>query len=342
MTAASDRDRNSHDDAQVARRSLATGDRAATALLADPASRTIVRALGEERGARLSAEAIASRAPSGVSHRLVRDRVRELERAGILTAVDSTPVLQWALTPAGRDLHRLLSIVARIVVHAAEFDDGTPTAVRDRAMERTLRALGDPVVLRIAVCLSGGTALDPTTLERCCKPTPRRTLYRRLQPLVETGVVLRHTSAGVPRTTRYELADRWRPAAVLGMLPTWWNGRHRIATAARSSAMEIEMPLRVILPVVDVRRLPDGALVRWVVQDADSATTLNLRLSDGRLRADDAGPEHPADAEMAGSPVAWAMALVADQPGDIVIQGDAGLGRDALEAVRAALLSYVR
>lgn len=331
MVTEPDRDSVSHDDAAVARRG------APASVLADAASRRILRALGDADRIRLSAADIALRARGDITRRLIRDRLRDLDRADLVRAVDADPAVQWSLTSAGRDLHRLLSVVERIVGRAAGMPgDG---AARDVAVQRTLRALADPVVQRAVSALAEDEPVDPVTLETRCRPTPRRTLYRRLQAMVDTGVVQRTTSTGVPRTSTYALSPRWRRGAVLWMLPAWWESRdHQAGGHARPA--DIVVPLRVLLPVVDAGGLPDGARVRWVVEDPAGRDELVLEVAGTRLSAAERGAD--AAAKVTASPAGWAAALVTDRPDALRVTGDAALARAVSDAVRGELLAYVR
>lgn len=331
MARTPDRDSISHDDAEVARRG------APARVLADPAGRQILRALGEGARTRLTAGEICRQARGTLTQRLIRDRLRELDRAQLVRAVDADPAVRWSLTPAGRDLHRLLSVVERIVGRAAGLSENH--GARDDAVQRTLRALSDPVVQRAIAALADDTPVDPVTLERRCHPTPRRTLYRRLQAMVETRVVTRTTTSGVPRTSTYTLARRWRPAAVLWMLPAWWESRdHQDGGHAR--AADIVVPVRVLLPVVDASALPARTRVRWIVDDAGRQEALTLAVCDGRLVS--ATASAPAAAEVGGSPAAWAAALISDQRSALDVAGDEALARAVSDLIRSALLAYVR
>lgn len=317
----------------------------ATSVLADRASRAVVVALGDARGAPLSAAEIyaASHVGLALKLRLLRDRLRELERAGVVSAADVDPAahgpgLHWVLTSSGQDLHRLQSVMQHIVSDASGLPETTAAPIRDRAVERTLQALADPAVMRIVTALAAGSELDPTELEAACRPTPRRTLYRRLNLLVETGVVIRETSRGVPRRTRYSISPTWRQAAVLPLLGAWWEGRHRAA----DDPVDIEGPLRIVLPTVRVARLPASARVLWVVDQNEASQRLLLEAEGDRLRLVDAPSSEEADAVTTGTPRAWTAALVADQLGDLRISGDHLLAHAVLEAVRSALFASVR
>ncbi|UUY04532.1 winged helix-turn-helix domain-containing protein [Svornostia abyssi] len=319
--------------------------RGALAALADQASRAIVIALGDARGTALSAAEIvaASHIAVTLKLRLIRDRLRELERAGVVAAADVDPAthgpgLHWVLTASGQDLHRLLSVMQHVVADAAGLDDASPAPVRDRAVGRTLKALGDPVVMRIVTALAGGAELDPTALEERCLPTPRRTLYRRLDVLVTNGVVRRDTTRGVPRRTHYTIAPSWRQAAVLPLLAAWWEGRHGSA----AQPVDVEAPLRIVLPNVRVARLPGGARVLWVVDQGTATQRLCLEADGAQLRMSTAAETTDAGATTTGTPQAWTAALVADQLEELRVTGDARLAQAVLEAVRAALFASVR
>lgn len=317
----------------------------AIAALADQASRAIVIALGDARGAALSAAEIvaASHIAVTLKLRLIRDRLRELERAGVVAAADVDPAthgpgLHWVLTASGQDLHRLLSVMQHVVADAAGLDDATPAPVRDRAVGRTLKALGDPAVMRIVTALAAGAELDPTELEHRCLPTPRRTLYRRLDVLVTNGVVRRNTTRGVPRRTLYTIDPSWRQAAVLPLLAAWWEGRH----GAAAHPVDVEAPLRIVLPNVRAARLPDGARVVWIVDQGSATQRLGLEVDGERLQMTNDPAAVDGGAVTTGTPHAWTAALVADQLGELRVTGDGQLAQAVLEAVRAALFASVR
>lgn len=315
----------------------------AVSLLADRANRAIIVTLGDGQGTPRSAAAIVAGSPIGLSLklRLVRDRLRDLERGGVVSPADVDPTehgpgLHWVLTTAGRDLHRLHSVMQHVVTDTAGLDDRAPAHVRDRVLERTLGALADPAVARIVAALAAGTELDPTELEARCRPTSRRTLYRRLDLLVSGGVVARETTRGVPRRTRYAITPSWRQAAVLPLLAAWWESRH----GAADDPIDVAGPLRIILPAVRADRLPAGARVLWVVEQGDLSQRIVLEVCDGGLRM--GGSDTGADAVTEGPPQGWTGALVADRLGDVRITGDEQLARAALAAVRAALFASVR
>lgn len=314
-------------------------------MLADRSSRAIVVALGDARGTPRSAASIvaASHVGQPLKLRLVRDRLRELERAGVVAAADVDPAvhgpgLHWVLTGSGQDLHRLQSVMQHVVADAAHLDDATPDPVRDQVVERTLQALADPGVARVVAALAAGTELDPTELEARCRPTPRRTLYRRLDVLVSGGVVVRETTRGVPRRTRYSVAPSWRQAAVLPLLAAWWESRHGDA----EGPVDVEGPLRIVLPTVRATHLPTGARVVWMVDQGDAGQRFRLDVEGGRLALARAQAGEPADAAITGSQRGWTAALVADQLDGLQITGDRRLASAMLEAVRTGLFASVR
>lgn len=315
----------------------------AVSLLADRANRAIIVTLGDAQGSPRSAASIVAASPVGLSLklRLIRDRLRELERGGVVSAADVDPAehgpgLHWALTTSGRDLHRLHSVMEHVAADAAGLGERTPAHERDRVLERTLGALADPAVARIVAALAAGTELDPTELEARCRPTSRRTLYRRLDLLVSGGVVSRDTTRGVPRRTRYAIAPSWRQAAVLPLLAAWWESRH----GAADDPIDVAGPLRIILPAVRADQLPAGAQALWVVEQGDLSQRIVLEVGERGLRmGTEAGQ---ADAVIEGPPQGWTGALVADRLGDVRMTGDEALARAVLAAVRAALFASVR
>jgi len=325
----------------------------AIALLADRPSRAIVGVLGGAEERALTSAEIVRRARGAGSTRLLRDRLRALDRTGVVAPADPTvPAAAggatWGLTDAGRDLHRLYGVIGRIALGAIGGGCGEAVALSAMARERTvdavLGALCDPVVIQIGRCLATGP-LEATPLEEACRPTARRTLYRRLDRLVRSGVVVRRTIRTVPRRTIYELAGRWRPGVAILLLSAWWEWRHG-TPADPLQAADLEGLLRMIGPLVETPASRDGARLRWMVTSAGRPTGVALEVAAGGLRVaaanldDDADPE--VDVEVSGPAGAWAGALVTGESRGLTAHGDAQLAFDIGAALRAALLVYLR
>lgn len=312
-------------------------------LLADPVNAVIISTLGERRAEPLTAPALAERELVGVAPRLVRDRMRQLERHGIVAATDhetagTSKRSRWALTVAGRDLFSLQSVMTRIVTHAARLPAAAAPDTRHRLVSRVLSELADPIVIALLRALAAGPA-GPTTLEDACAPTPRRTLYRRLGTLVDAGVVRRTTTHEVPRRTSYELDERWRPVVSILLLSAWWEWRHA-GTQQSAMASDLEGLLLGIMPLVRVARPRQDSCVRFVVAADDHEGGMTLRCQQARLVP--AGDAATPTATVAGHPSAWASALVNDRREELAFSGDAALAGEFLSAVRGAVLAYVR
>lgn len=326
-----------------------TGGRSATELLADRANRIVIVALAEAAEP-LRATQIAERWTTDASPRQLRDRVRALERMGILEAAEGggppriTIGPRWTLSAAGRDLYHLLSLMTRIAESAAALRDDTPPAIRERIVGLVLKAMADPVVVQINRCLATGPH-DPVALEEGCRPIARRTMYRRLEMLVGYGVVTRRTTRRIPRRTIYELADRWRPVVTVLLLSAWWGWRHD-SPGDPVHTNDLVGLLRGILPNVRLRDARDHARLRWAVEvDGDERpVTLEVRGDRLTLVCPQPGPNdpHPVEVSVGGPPDAWATALVTNDREGLDIRGDAELSRECGDAVRAALLAYLR
>lgn len=319
----------------------------ATARLADATTRGILKTLGEAGERALTSAMIADQHPQMPTQRLVRDRLRELERGGIVQVIDqpttakSGSELFWRLTTPGMELYRLGSLIARIVLQAMGIEATARAETRERIVQTTLSAMADPQTLRVGrVLASATTPLDPGELEALCAPLPRRTLYRRLSLLVDAGVVSRETTREVPRRTRYQLVERWRPVAGALLLSAWWELRHDQAEK-RGRSIDLSGLLSVALPTVRLKESHRTGRLRWQVTDATGIVSeVDVEAADGALRlpAIDGAP----NATAAGTPRAWATALVTDHVEDLDISGDADLVHDVLGALRAAALRYLR
>ncbi len=330
-------------------------------VLADPVNRAVVLALGEAHDQGIESLVVTEEALADATPRLIRSRLRDLERAGIVEAASAGPnqPRQWLLTTAGRDLFRLHALMTRIVLRASRLPAASPPVLRERAVAAALSAFADPVVMQITRVLAAASGpIGPTALEEGCQPVARRTLYRRLTPLLEAGVVERTSGRTVPRTTFYALTDRWRPTAAVPMLAAWWESRHWSETPgfAPSSFAGV---LQAALPLARMEGVHHGKRVLWRVTDADGAPLASgaLAVDGDRLRAvaagheslgvgDDASSGSDSEAiivsEVSGSAMAWGAAMVSDRRDDLILSGDATVTQAAIAAVRAVLLAYVR
>ncbi len=277
----------------------------------------------------------------------MRDRLRGLDRAGIAVAVErstghSGPTL-WALSPAGRDLFNLYALLERIATHAAELPASAPPSLRTEAIDTALGTLADPVAVKVVQALAlAPRPLDPPALEAAVTPVPRRTLYRRLSPLVEAKVVQRIVGRTVPRSTTYALSDRWRPVATMPVLSAWWESRH-FDEVEIGDPSHVHAVLQALAPLVAApARARSGQVLRWTVAAPESVSITGLlRFEGGQvIAAPDDGSS--ATATAGGPGAAWASALVTDRTDGLEITGESALARDTLAALRAALLSYIR
>lgn len=320
---------------------------AAIHVLADAVSRAIVVALGEAHDHGVEALVVTEEALADATPRLIRTRLRELERAEIVEPAVAGPnqPRHWRLTTAGRDLFRLHALMTRIILRAYRLPAGSPPVLRDRAVSTALATFADPVAMQIVRVLAGASApLGPSALEEGCAPVARRTLYRRLSPLLDSGVVERTSGRTVPRTTFYGLTDRWRPTAAVPMLAAWWESRHWSATPGLDAA-NFAGVLQAVLPLARIEGDYDGKRLTWRVMSQPEATG-GLVVEGDRLQvagaADDGDSEAGSDAILAGTPHTWGAAMVSDRRSELEIAGDDALAQAAITAVRAVLLAYVR
>lgn len=314
-------------------------------VLADPVSRAVVLALGEAHDQGVDALVVTEEALADATPRLIRSRLRDLERSGIVEAAAAGPnqPRQWRLTTPGRDLFRLHALMTRIVLRASRLPAGSPPVLRERAVASALAAFDDPVAMQIARVLAGaGGPIGPTALEAGCESVARRTLYRRLTPLLEAGVVERTSGRTVPRTTYYALGDRWRPAAAVPVLAAWWESRHWAATPG-FGAEAFSGVLDAVLPLARVEGAHDGKRLVWSVTGLGATASGVLVVERDRLRAAPATAGGTTnDGQVEGSAQAWGAAMISDRRDDLAVEGDAALAQSAITAVRAALLAYVR
>lgn len=321
--------------------------RSAAGLLADDASRAVLLALGEPPPDGDAGWAITEQPLPGLTPRVIRERLRDLERSGLAEIVERGPAnggapSLWGLTTAGRDLFRLQALIARIVARASEPKAVARRTAEERAIGQTVGWFADPVTVQILRALAiAGEPLGPVSLEQAVDPVPRRTLYRRLTPLLDEGAVVRITGHTVPRSTWYELGDRWRPAAAIPVLCTWWESRHW-TDEGPSTTFDPEGVIHTIAPLVRLDRKRPARDVRLGFGGPATQRSLVLRVSGDRISTGVSSDAPDVDATASGGDTAWAAALVTDGSGRLQLDGDADLARAVIIAIRAALLTYVR
>lgn len=311
-------------------------------LLADRATREIIGTLGDAPEQSFDAPQIAGAIDVAVSGRLVRDRLRVLERGALVVATsraasDGSEPTRWALTESGRDLHRLLSLITRITTHAARLPDAAPSSAVDPVVGCALSTLADHAVVGVLRALVAVPELDPLALEAACPFVPRRTLYRRLGPLVDAGVVIRETTRQVPRKTRYSFADRWRPAVAILVLIAWWEGRHPIP-GGPPTVIDFEGVVTAIGPAVRLRRTTSAEVRLRLAVDDHRFDVIAART----VRCAPVDPAAGPAATISGSTRAWMGALVEGQRQELAVTGDAAEAEQLVAGLRAALLAYVR
>lgn len=316
-----------------------------TRILRDPTNRLIIATLAEERDRPLDVAGLQAHAFPEAPVRFLRDRLRQLAESGVVER-DAAPTPRtagatstWVLSAAGRDLHRIHAVIVRIVTRAGAARVTASGHRQDLAVEVALEALADPSTLRIVQQLAAsGNPMDPDALEAACAPVTRRTLYRRLRVLQDEGLVDRLVTHEVPRRTHYALHDRWRPVAGVLLLAAWWELRHG---ATSQPSFDLPLLLHLVAPVAKSQRGRDGLVRCTVTAPASDPSEVRLQLRDGGLRlpGPSAGDD---DAAIAGTPLAWAAALVTDARGELEITGDADLADALITGARAALLAYVR
>lgn len=321
--------------------------------MADEASRTVLVALGDAHARGIDGFAITEEPLPETTPRVVRERLRDLERAGVVRPVEREEAgrgapSNWALTDAGRDLHRLLSLITRIVTRAASPRSVTRRASEERAVAEALGWFADVGTLRILGALAAAAEpVGPTTLEAATAPLPRRTLYRRLRPLLDAGAVTRIPGHTVPRSTSYELADRWRPVAALPVLGAWWESRHWPADVA-AATVDLTGVAHCIAPQVRLASRHAGRRVQFAFGSAlGEASPITFEVAAAGIVAQTTSTAHgtdaqPVDASISGTNAAWSTALVTDRSDGLQLAGDEMLARDSIVALRAALLAYVR
>jgi DNA-binding HxlR family transcriptional regulator len=287
-------------------------------------------------------------AADGSTPRALRDHLGQLARWGVVRAVRAArtdgaagrAIVGWALEPGGRELHRVSALMTRVVSTTLRLPPHVDADKRDEVARLVIATLDDPIVVEVVRTLAVHPYFAGELEAACSGVAPRRSLYRRLNRLIEVGAIERHSTHEVPRRTRYELADAWRPLALLLLLGAWWEWRHADPTE-NALASDLEALTHAVAPRTSVDRGLDGVEVRWVVEQPGNVREVRLVGASGRLRAErgSAADDAATDAVVRASPDAWCAALITKDRSGLAVQGDAGLAAQVGEAVRLALLA---
>lgn len=306
-------------------------------LLGDPVIRMLLTELEGNDTAR-STQELAERVMLGLTQRQLRDKLRDAAGDGIVTGETPQPGQPriWRMTDNGRDLARLLAIARRVTSRAMNVAPDAPSVLHDRALDRLLAWTADPIILKIAGALADRGPIETSVVAERCADIPRRTMYRRLAPLVEAGAVQHTTQHTMPRSTSYELNMRYRALVSLPLVAAWWEARH---SSGPVTVPDVACMLRVAMPLV---RIPRGELatLRWETTEPDRAFTTVRRAGATQLSTLREAAPSPT-VTLTGRQIDWVAALVTGEHQDIQITGDPQLGQRALQAMRAAMLQYV-
>lgn len=305
-------------------------------LLRDPVVRLLLTELDGDTT--LSTQALAERARLGLNQRQLRDKIRDAATDGVVAA-DTPPPGQpriWRTTATGRDLARLLAIARRVSSRAVGVSPDAPSVLHDRALDQLLGWTADASILKIAGALADRGPVETSLLAARCADIPRRTMYRRLAPLVDAGAVQHSTQHTMPRSTRYELTTRYRALVALPLVAAWWEARHSPGPIA---VPDVSCMLRVAVPLV---RMPRGeqCTLQWTTSEPDRSFTTVQREGGTQLTTVPT-PDSSPTANLAGRQIDWIAALVTGDTDGIELAGDQQLARRALQAMRAAMLQYV-
>jgi DNA-binding HxlR family transcriptional regulator len=309
-------------------------------LLADRRRRWLLSALAAARGEPLSIAQLVQRTTSGDGPRAVREALRSLRDMGVVREVPGATT-SWAILPAGAELANLARVLTRLAVKLVRLPHGLPEHVQDDIGRRVMAHLGDPVVVATVRALAVRPRTASELEELCDRIAPRRTVYRRLRTLVDVGAIERHALQEMPRRTQYEIADHWRPAALMLLLATWWEWRHA-DPRAEALASDLESLVHALAPLVTPPRHLEGRQVRWVVTQPGEPVVLAVGVADGVLRVEtvaDPDSERAGDAEVIGAPPSWCAVLVSLDASAMTVRGDQRVAAGMMQLLRSVLLA---
>jgi DNA-binding HxlR family transcriptional regulator len=242
-------------------------------------------------------------------------------------------VLEYELTPAGRDLLAVAGVLDRWLAKGAE---GSLTLGSNEA-KAAVKALAEGWSTTMLRALAAGP-LSLTELDSVIGSVSYPSLERRLGAMKLTGQIEARPSNG--RGVPYAVTNWLRRGAAPLMAAMCWEQRHRQREAPSLKRIDVEA---VFLLTVPLLRGPKGIsgscqLTVEIPHDAKrQPVTIAVDLVDGNVTACTTRPQAGAEASAAGHAMAWFSSMLDAAPEELELSGKTPLGSAVLSGLHDAL-----
>jgi DNA-binding HxlR family transcriptional regulator len=302
-------------------------------LLSDPRNCLVLKALAE--GPKRQVE--LRRETGFAAQSTLRSHLRDLEDIGAVAKRlrDQPPtVLEYQLEEPGRALLGVTDALERWLARAP---DG-PFELGSDASKVTTKALADAWSSAMLHTFAA-SPLSLTELDKAINTLNYPSLERRLAAMRLAGLVRPAPTSG--RGTRYAVTDWMRHAVAPLVAAACWEQRHRLASAAPITPLDVEAAFLLAAPLV---KLPDElsgsaslAVELPESSEGDSAGVV-IEVQGGKVESCSAAAQETGCSSWVSGPlVGWSEAVIKGDPAALAIGGDRRFAVNLLQGLHDAL-----
>lgn len=244
------------------------------------------------------------------------------------------PTVDYALTPAGVGLLKLCAVLQAWLDLSPE----GPLVLSGPASKSATRALIEGWSTNIVRAVAA-RPYSLTELSKINVHTSYPALDRRLGAMRLVNLVEAHPGEG--RGTPYRATEWLRRAVTPLAAATSWERKYLPGETARIGRLDIEAAFLLAVPLLELPPRMSGTM-RLAVEVQGGPTPIlagsMLTVESGAITACTVRLEGKADARVFGSAMAWLRQVNGATGIHLELGGDQKLGRDVVEALRAARL----
>lgn len=242
-------------------------------------------------------------------------------------------VLEYELTPAGRDLLVVAGVLEQWLARAPE----GPLELSSNTAKAAVKALAEGWSATILRALAA-SPLSLTELDSVIGSVSYPSLERRLGAMKLAGQIEARPSNG--RGIPYAVTNWLRGGAGPLIAAMRWEQRHRPIEAPSLKRIDVEAAFLLTVPRLQGPKGLSGSCQLTVEIPGDSRrkeVNIAIELIDGRVTSCSTRPRAGADASAAGHAMAWFSSLMDATPDELDLSGKTPLGSAVLSGLHDAL-----